>query len=71
MAGTEPATSWFLVGFVNHRATTGTPHNHFLSLNQKGSEYNGSKAEAGGRYRVFPVAGYNTLWADDAPCILG
>ena len=24
-AGTEPATSWFLVGFVNHCATTGTP----------------------------------------------
>ena len=23
--GTEPATSWFLVGFVNHCATTGTP----------------------------------------------
>ena len=24
-AGTEPATSWFLVGFVNHWATMGTP----------------------------------------------
>ena len=24
-AGTEPATSWFLVGFVNHCATTRTP----------------------------------------------
>ena len=24
--GTEPVTSWFLVGFVNHCATTGTPH---------------------------------------------
>ena len=24
-AGTEPATSWFLVGFVSHCATTGTP----------------------------------------------
>jgi len=24
-AGTEPTTSWFLVGFVNHCATTGTP----------------------------------------------
>ena len=24
-AGIEPATSWFLVGFVNHCATTGTP----------------------------------------------
>ena len=24
-AGTEPATSWFLVGFVNHCAMTGTP----------------------------------------------
>ena len=23
--GIEPATSWFLVGFVNHGATTGTP----------------------------------------------
>ena len=23
--GIEPATSWFLVGFVNHCATTGTP----------------------------------------------
>ena len=22
---TEPTTSWFLVGFVNHCATTGTP----------------------------------------------
>jgi len=25
-AGTEPTTSWFLVRFVNHCATTGTPH---------------------------------------------
>ena len=24
-AGTEPSTSWFLVGIVNHCATTGTP----------------------------------------------
>ena len=24
-AGTEPETSWFLVGFVNHCTTTGTP----------------------------------------------
>ena len=24
-AGTKPETSWFLVGFVNHCATTGTP----------------------------------------------
>jgi len=30
-AGTKPATSWFLVGFVNHCATTGTPHVSFLS----------------------------------------
>jgi len=29
-AGTEPATSWFLVGFVNHCATTGTPGSLFL-----------------------------------------
>ena len=28
-AGTEPATSWFLVGFVNHFATTGTPQTSF------------------------------------------
>ena len=28
--GTEPATSWFLVGFVNHCATTGTPGKNFL-----------------------------------------
>ena len=27
---TEPATSWFLVGFVNHCATTGTPFLPFL-----------------------------------------
>uniref|UniRef100_A0A8D0XFK0 TBC1 domain family member 8 n=1 Tax=Sus scrofa TaxID=9823 RepID=A0A8D0XFK0_PIG len=26
-AGTKPAPSWFLVGFVNHCATTGTPQN--------------------------------------------
>ena len=29
--GIEPATSWFLVGFVNHWATTGTPTDLFLS----------------------------------------
>ena len=28
-AGTEPATSWFLVGFVNHCATTGIPRVFF------------------------------------------
>ena len=28
-SGTEPASSWILVGFVNHRATTGTPTNIF------------------------------------------
>ena len=28
-AGTEPATSWFLVGFVNHCTTTGTPYQIF------------------------------------------
>ena len=28
-AGTKPATSWFLVGFVNHFATTGTPTHLF------------------------------------------
>jgi len=27
----EPETSWFLVGFVNHWATTGTPPFHFLN----------------------------------------
>jgi len=27
--GIEPATSWFLVGFVNHGATTGTPRRLF------------------------------------------
>ena len=26
----EPATSWFLVGFVNHRATMGTPEIYFF-----------------------------------------
>ena len=26
----EPATSWFLVGFVNHCATTGTPGKYFI-----------------------------------------
>ena len=30
--GIEPATSWFLVGFVNHCATTGTPYFFFLIL---------------------------------------
>ena len=31
----EPAASWFLVGFVNHGATTGTPCNSFiLTANQ-------------------------------------
>ena len=28
--GIEPATSWFLVGFVNHWATMGTPRNLIL-----------------------------------------
>ena len=33
-AGIEPSTSWFLVRFVNHCATTGTPRNIFSnSLN--------------------------------------
>ena len=31
MAGIEPATSWFLVGFVHHCATTGTPNVRFLT----------------------------------------
>ena len=31
-AGTEPATSWFLVGFVNHCATTGTPRRQFGAM---------------------------------------
>ena len=30
--GIEPATSWFLVGFVNHWAMTGTPMYHFLYM---------------------------------------
>ena len=30
--GIEPAVSWFLVGFVNHCATTGTPTIAFLLL---------------------------------------
>ena len=30
----EPATSWFLVGFVNHCATTGTPENQQLLKKQ-------------------------------------
>ena len=29
-AGIEPETSWFLVGFVNHCATTGTPWSSWL-----------------------------------------
>ena len=29
--GTKPATSWFLVGFVNHCTTTGTPHPRFYA----------------------------------------
>ena len=29
-AGTEPATSWFLVRFFNHCTTTGTPQNIFF-----------------------------------------
>ena len=29
----EPATSWFLVGFVNHCATTGTPTYIFFLRN--------------------------------------
>ena len=42
-AGTEPATSWFLVGFVNHFATTWTPSLNFLkahlnSLSQSSPE---------------------------------
>ena len=28
----EPATSWFLVGFINHCATTGTPERSFSTL---------------------------------------
>jgi len=30
-SGIKPATSWFLVGFVNHCATTGTPPFHLLN----------------------------------------
>ena len=32
MPGIEPATSWFLVGFVNHCATMGTPSGTFRNL---------------------------------------
>ena len=28
--GIEPATSWFLVGFINHYATTGTPISYYF-----------------------------------------
>ena len=37
-AGTKPATSWFLVGFVNHCAMTGTPpefNSNFVFINSK------------------------------------
>ena len=30
--GTQPATSWFLVGFINHCATKGTPALNFFCL---------------------------------------
>ena len=33
--GIEPATSWFLIGFVNHCATTGTPISDFLKRSWK------------------------------------
>ena len=33
MAGIEPATSWFLVGFINHCATTETPKNQICIIN--------------------------------------
>ena len=34
-AGIEPATSWFLVGFVNHCAKTGTPEKRFSNETRK------------------------------------
>ena len=33
--GIKPATSWILVGFVNHWATTGTPHNTLFKKEKK------------------------------------
>ena len=36
----EPATSWFLVGFVNHCATTGTPE--MCDLKKKTEEATGT-----------------------------
>ena len=35
--GIEPTIPWFLVGFVNHCATTGTPLISFLSQKPKGT----------------------------------
>ena len=51
----EPATSWFLVGFVNHCATTGTPDFgfkvHLISYseleNSKIFHANGDQKKAG------------------------
>ena len=38
----EPATSWFLVGFINHRATTGTPASLLLKTPVLGSSHGGA-----------------------------
>ena len=52
--GIEPATSWFLVGFINHWATTGTPTITFRIKKQWGLKV---------QYReLYPISWDRTWW---------
>ena len=58
----EPETSWFLVGFVNHRTTTGTPIQRILSGSVWLEQHVGKKLDEEGPWRprldlILKVAG--------------
>ena len=52
--GMEPATSWFLVGFVNHWATRGTPHKAFKR--QKKDKKTQYKSSENGMGTLLPTS---------------
>ena len=63
--GTDPATSWFLVGFVNHCATTGTPEARLLKARMQTRQLQTSLQPKGlevGLILVCPVILFTLLF---------
>ena len=63
-AGMGPATSWFLVGFVNHWATTGTPQIGILNAMPWPPD---SQEYQHGGHELFHYCSYNVELAWEAP----